>query len=182
MAAVIRQYTLEEFEQMLKLPENADKRLEYVGGEVVELVSNNYSSKIGLRIGARILDFVESRNLGHVTGTDGGYIVANERYIPDVAFVSITRQPETNYETYNKNAPDLAVEVLSPTDRMDVMRLKLANYLAAKTVVWIIDPIAKTVEVYTPNEKSIRLGINDTLEGGLVLPGFQLPLKDLFRP
>jgi len=70
--------------------------------------------------------------------------------------------------------------VLSPSDQPDVMRLKLANYLAAGTVVWVVNPETRTVEVYTPAKRAYRLGADGTLDGGEVLPGLALPVKDLF--
>jgi len=117
---------------------------------------------------------------GYITGADGGYQIGDERYLPDVAFVSKARQPEPSHETYNPLPPDLAVEVLSPSDQPDVMRLKLANYLAAGTVVWVVNPETRTVEVYTPDKRAYRLGADGTLDGGEVLPGLALPVKDLF--
>ncbi|HEX3053443.1 MAG TPA: Uma2 family endonuclease, partial [Aggregatilineaceae bacterium] len=148
--------------------------------EIVEVVSNNYSSKIAMRIGARLVLFVEEKGLGHVTGADGGYKVLGERYIPDVAFISKKRQPESSHEVYNPNAPDLVVEVLSPTDKPDDVMLKIYNYILAGVVVWKINPEAKTVEVYIPGKKAQRLRVNDTLDGGDVLPGFQVAVKDIF--
>jgi Uma2 family endonuclease len=180
MAVQTRPYTIEEFDQIVMQPENAERRLQYIGGDIVEVVSNNYSSQVAARILIRLGVYVESKDLGHVTGADGGYRVAGERYIPDVAFISKTRQPEASHEVYNPNAPDLAVEVLSPSDKPDDMRLKIANYLAAGTLVWVVEPEAKTVEVYTPGQKARRIRVAETLDGGAVLPGFALVVKDIF--
>ncbi len=113
-------------------------------------------------------------------GQMGGYVVSGQHFIPDVAFMSKTRQPQPSNETYNSQAPDLAVEVLSPTDDDSNVRLKLADYLNAGTTVWIVDPEAKTVEIYSPNKPSIKLAESDTIDGGDVLAGFQLPVKDIF--
>lgn len=150
--AVQSKYTVEEFDRLAALPENADKLLEYVGGEIVEVVSNNYSSLIGLRIGARLLLFVEEQGLGFVTGADGGYRVLGERYIPDVAFVSKEKQPAPSHDAYNRNPPDLAVEILSPSNDPEDVRIKLVNYLRAGTTVWIVTPDKKRVEVYVPGQ------------------------------
>ncbi|MGQ9889985.1 MAG: Uma2 family endonuclease [Aggregatilineales bacterium] len=86
-----------------------------------------------------------------MTGADGGYVVGGERYIPDVAFISFTRQPEPSHAAYNPQPPDLAVEVLSPPDKAAVLRIKIVNYLRAGTAVWLVDPAQKTVEIYTPD-------------------------------
>ncbi len=74
---------------------------------------------------------------GHITGADGGYIVKGERYIPDIGFISVERQPESSHDTYNPVHPDLAVEVVSPTDGERNLAIKIANYVAAGTVVWL---------------------------------------------
>lgn len=98
--------TIEDFDVYVMLPENADKRFEYVGGEVFEVVSNNNSSRIGASVGGRLAVFAEDHELGWVTGADGGYMVAGEKYIPDAAFMSKKRQPTPSHETYNSLAPD----------------------------------------------------------------------------
>jgi Uma2 family endonuclease len=180
MVAKTQPMTVEEFEQFALLPENADRLLEYIGGEIVEMVSNNYSSIVGALILAEITLYVKRHGLGYVTGADGGYRVAGERYIPDVAFMSKARQPEPSRDAYNPNPPDLAVEVLSPSNQPDPLRIKIANYLAAGTRVWVVDPDARAVEVYTPGQRAHKIGIDGTLEGGDILPGFTLAVKDIF--
>jgi Uma2 family endonuclease len=147
---------------------------------MVEAVTNNYSSLVGMRIGARLLIFAEEHELGYVTGEAGGYMVTGERYTPDVAFISKARQPEPCHDLFNPNAPDLAVEVLAPTDKPADMRIKFANYLAAGTAVWIVNPDSKMVEVYGPGQPVRIIGLDGTLDGGDLLPGFELAVKDIF--
>ena len=105
MAVQTRRYTVEEFDRMARLPENAERRLEYIGGEIVSVVSNSYSSEVAANILISVGSYVKSRKLGRVTGADGGYKVVNERYIPDVAYISQARQPEPSHEAYNPNPP-----------------------------------------------------------------------------
>jgi Uma2 family endonuclease len=124
--------------------------------------------------------FVRTHDLGYVTGADGGYRVSGERYIPDAAFISTARQPQPSHEAYNPNPPDLAVEVLSPTNDPGEMRVKIVNYLLAGTVLWVVDPDLKRVEVYVPGQTPKTLGIDDVLDGGNVLPGFSLAVRDIF--
>jgi Uma2 family endonuclease len=180
MAVQTQQYTVEEFDQMVMLPENTDRRLEYIGGEIVEMVSNNYSSEVAARILGYIFAYLLQNNIGRVTGADGGYQIAGERYIPDVAFISKAKQPEPSHDAYNPNAPDLAVEVLSSSDKADDIRIKIANYLAACTLLWVVEPESKTVEIYVTGQKGQRARVGDTLNGGDVLPDFTLAVKDLF--
>ena len=144
------------------------------------MVANSYLSMIAIMIGAEVMMYVKKQKLGYVTGADGGYIVTGERYIPDVAFISIKRQPRPSREAYNSNAPDLAVEVISPTDSVKPLHIKIANYLAAGTVVWVVHPDSRTVEVFHPGQAVQILGIDDALDGGDLLPGFTLAVVDIF--
>lgn len=180
MAVQTRLYTVAEFEQLIDLPENAERRLELAGGEIIEVVSNNDSSMVALEIATEIKLYLKGKPLGYMTGEAGGYTIGSERYIPDVAFISKARQPEPCRLAYNPIAPDLVVEVLSPTDDPRYVRVKIGNYLAAGVVVWIVDPEAKAVEVYTPGQPVQRLNLKGVLGGGSVLPGFALVVSEIF--
>lgn len=173
--------TLDDFAVFLDLPDNADRRFELISGEIVEkmesnLVSSNIASIVSLYIGIYLLQ----NPIGRLTGEAGAYRVGDNVYIPDVAFVSKSRLPELSYAGFGPIAPDLAVEVLSKTDRPKDIRFKVVNYLAAGTVVWVVDPEAQTVEVYTPNQPAQLLHITDTLTGGDFLPDFSLPVQTIF--
>ena len=172
--------TVEEFEKLAELPENAHKRLEFIGGEVVEVVSNSDSSEIAAMVLAEIITYVKSKKLGRVTGADGGYMVAGERYMPDVAFISNIKQPERPHVSWNPIAPNLAIEVVSPSDLPKDITDKVANYLAAGTVVWVIYPNDQQVKLYEPGQPVKTVTADAILEGGNVLPGFSVPLKDIF--
>jgi Uma2 family endonuclease len=170
-----------EFDQFALLPENRDKRLELLNGRIIEVVSSLPSSNLAALILIYLGIYVVQHDLGHLTGADGGYMVGKERYIPDAAFVSKARQPELPQVAYNPIAPDLAIEVLSPTDNDADVRVKIIHYLQAGTAVWLFDPDDEHVEIYLPGKLPIRLSKHDTLDGGDVLPGFRLALKDVFR-
>jgi Uma2 family endonuclease len=173
--------TVEEFDEFVLLPENVDREFEFIGGEIYEVVSNPVSSNLGSRINGFLFIYLSQNDIGYLTGADGGYMVSGERYIPDVGFISYARQPELSYtEGYNPNPPDLAVEVLSPSNEDEKMRVKIHNYQAAGTVVWLADVESQTIEVYRPGKPVLILGINDVLEGGDVLPGFKVAVKDIF--
>jgi Uma2 family endonuclease len=182
MVLQTRVITVEEFEQFIRLPENADRNFEYIGGEIVEVVSNPLSSKLAVSMSTFIGMYLLNNDIGHLTGADGGYIVSGERYIPDVGFISYNRQPQLEYQDgYIQNAPDLAVEVPSPSNEEDVMAIKIANYLAAGTVVWLLKPPEKQIAVFVPGQPVKIFHFDDTLDGGDVLPGFTVKLADIFR-
>ena len=178
----IQKMSAEAFDDWVQRPENVENHYEYVGGEVHEVVSDGRSSKISLQVMIFLGQYVMAHDLGDLTGADGGYVVNGERYIPDGAFVSKARVNEDDkIAGYYAYAPDLAIEVLSPTDQPHKMRLKVANYLAAGTTLWLVDPAAKTVEVYAPGQPARLLGQEDMLDGGTLLPGFSLPIKDFLK-
>lgn len=169
-----------EFDEWVNLPQNIEDSFEYIRGEIIKVVSNSRSSKIGILIGSYITLHVVKNNLGHTTGADGGYQVQGERYIPDVGFISYKRLPEMEDSAYISIAPDLAVEVVSPTDSQRLLTVKIANYLSAGTVVWVVYPDESAIDVYVPSKAVTRLEKTDTLSGGDVLPNFELLLGEIF--
>ncbi|MBL8145667.1 MAG: Uma2 family endonuclease [Anaerolineae bacterium] len=175
-----RTMTAVDFEQYTSLPENRDRRLELIEGEVIEVVSDYGASESAARILILMGGFVLERHLGRVTGADGGYAVGDDHFIPDVAFIASARYRKGTSPAWCPVAPDLAVEVLSPGNSEPEMRLKTASYLYAGTTMWIVDPDRKRVEVYTPGKPPFTAGVQDTLTGGEVLPGFTLAVNDIF--
>lgn len=184
MLAEIRQrITVVDFDQWAALPENQERRLEYIEGEVVEMPSNPYVSMIAVRIIGFLLNYLSQHDIGWVTGESGGYMVAGERYAPDVAFISYARQRRLARKGYNPNPPDLAVQVISDPDNAEeqaALRIKIINYLTAGVVVWVLDYVHRTAEVYQPGKAVQVLSEGGVLEGGDVLPGLSVLVKDIF--
>jgi len=170
-----------EFEVFASLPENAARNLEYIGGELIEVGSNDIATMVAARINWLLGNTVYPDTLGHLSSSDGGYAIGNERYIPDVAYISKERYPKPKGVTWIPIAPDLAVEVLSPSNTGKEIAIKLSNYLAAGTVVWMVDPDDETVSVHEPGKAAQILRESDTLTGGDVLPGFSVTVKDIFK-
>jgi Uma2 family endonuclease len=174
--------TPEQFDIWALKPENAEKAYEFIAGEIVEkMVSNQKSSRIGAKIMIFLGIYLIQHDIGRLTGEQGGYAVGGERYIPDVGYISKARQPIPSDDAYNALSPDLAIEVLSPTDTPREMRVKIANYLVAETIVWVVSPDDQRIEIYIPGQPVRVLSIEDTLDGGTVLPGFTLPVKAVFE-
>jgi Uma2 family endonuclease len=177
------QMSVAEFDEWVLRPENIERLYEYIGGEVVEVPSKPYVSKIAGRILTLIGVYLMTHDIGHVTGEAGGYMVSGERYAPDVAFISYARQPELAQSGYNPNPPELAVEVVSNSasrEEQQTLRRKITGYLGAGVVVWVVDPASRTVEVHRPGAAAQVLDENATLEGGDILPDFKLLVKDIF--
>lgn len=174
--------TVEDFEAFVDLPENCERTFELIAGEVVEVPSNPFVSKIAALIITHLGMYLLKNDIGHVTGEAGGYMVGGERFAPDVAFISYARQQELAHKGYNPNPPDLAVEVISDPENSEeqtALRRKLGSYLAAGVVLWIVNPFSRTVEVYRPGQPGVVLGEKDKLDGGDLLPGFRLAVKDI---
>lgn len=173
-------YTVEEFERFADLPENADKLLEYIGGEIVELPSNPYCSQIAAAIIGFLFMYLRQNPIGHVTGEAGGYMIAGERYAPDVAFISKNKQAQLARSGYNPVPPDLAFEVISPTDNERFVITKVTNYLYVGVVVVVVYPQEKTVAVHRVGQKVEMLEGDAILTLPDILPGFSLAIKDIF--
>jgi Uma2 family endonuclease len=129
--------------------------------------------------------FVKPRRLGLATGADGSYILTSDPLtivVPDVAFVRWERLPGGVRPTgYIPVPPDLAVEVRSPTDRSGDVDEKLARYRSAGVpLIWWVDPRHRTVAVYRHGVLAAELGEDDVLDGEDIVPGFRLPVAEIF--
>jgi len=165
--------------QSAELSEPRDRRL--AGAQGGGLHASTLASRIAAGILMYIGVFVKYHKLGIMTGADGGYILGDQRVYPDVAYMSYRRQPNPVNADCNPLAPDLAVEVIMPTDGASSTLDKVATYLAAGTTVWMIDPTLHTALVFAPGAVPTVFRRNDVLTGGNVLPGFTLPLGELFE-
>lgn len=184
MAVQLKQrMTVVQFEAFINQPENSDIRFELISGEVFQVPSNPFVSKIAAKILTFIGMYLLKNDIGHVTGEAGGYIVGGNRYAPDVAFISYVRQPELATDGYNPNPPELAIEVISDPDNPEeqrTLRLKLTSYLAVGVIVWIVNPFDKTVEVHEVGKSALVLDENGTLTAPDILPEFELAIAAIF--
>ena len=183
MSVKIRYITAEELERM---PEG-DDRVELVRGEVVREPPAGYMhGRIAIDIIRHLLCFIDSHGLGQLTTADTGFILSHDPdtvRAPDVAYISaVHTASQRDRDGFFDGAPDLAVEVVSPDDTLEKVEGKVLDYLqAGSKLVWVIHPKTETVTVYRPSGEVKVLTINDTLEGGEMLPGFELAVKDIFE-
>ena len=129
--------------------------------------------------------YVRAHRLGRVYTNEPGFILLTNPdtvRAPDVAFLSRERVPPTGSPRgYYRGAPDLAVEVISPNDRYTGVDQKVAEWIEHGTrLVFVVNPRRQTVAVHRPGQPIRVLGINDTLDGEDVVPGWRLPVRDLF--
>jgi Uma2 family endonuclease len=168
----------------LDLHQRTDRLFELVDGVLVEKVMAFRESFLAIALSAILRSFVTPRNLGAVIGADGMMRLAPGLVrIPDISFIPWDRFPDRRIpdDPIADVAPDLAVEVLSPSNTKEEMKGKRRDYFAAGCrLVWEVDPVERIVTVYTSPNRSKVLRENQTLDGGAVLPGFALPLRQLF--
>jgi Uma2 family endonuclease len=165
-----------------------DKRfVELIDGTLVEKPMGSHETLIaGLLIQA-LNNYVVPRDLGHVLGESALLRMVVDRIrMPDVSFISNEdlEDGELPSTPVWRLPPRIAAEVLSESNTSAEMRQKLTEYFdSGAQLVWIIDPKARTVSVYTKASESPDrvLGAGDVLDGGAVLPGFELKVADLFR-
>ena len=157
---------------------------ELIEGVLVEKVMGLPESGLGSAVIAILYTFVVSRNLGFVTGMDGTFeLMPHLVRIPDVAFTNWDRVPGRRYPTtpVPALAPNLAVEVLSRSNTPGEMNLKRQDYFGSGVeLVWEIDPADRTIRVYTSLTNRTTLTTADVLDGGTVLPGFTIPVGQVF--
>lgn len=160
------------------------RRCELVDGVLVEKARGFRESVLALALAQRLRAFVVPRNLGVVSGEAGMMrLFPGLVRIPDVAFLSWDRLPERRMPTepIPSIVPDLAVEILSVGNTAEEMARKRRDYFAAGVrLVWLVDLPTRTVQVFTAPEGEARHAESDTLDGGAALPGFSLPLAELF--
>jgi len=171
-------------EDVVALDDHEDRLCELVDGVLVEKPMGFKESFLACVLIEVLRKFVVPRKLGLVAGEAGmmelspGLVL-----IPDVAFISKGRLPggKVPKAAVPRVVPDLAVEVLSASNTAKEMARKRREYFEAGVIlVWEVDPQARTVTVYTAPEQSTVLSEAETLRGEPVLPGFELPLRELF--
>ena len=174
------------------LPDDEGWVYELVEGVLVRMpMSGLEATTIAYRLGGRLSVYVEDHDLGVMTGEQGGYRVdpAHPRtteLAPDVGFIRTDRLPPRDSPEYRKApllAPDLAIEVASPSDYHPGLDEKARRYLQFGTrLVWVVWPRQRTVDVWHPGDKApTTLTVTDTLDGEDVVPGFRYPIGNLFR-
>lgn len=142
--------------------------------------------RLGMRVSGPLDRYVEEQRLGAVFAAETGFRLASSPdtvRAPDVAFVRQERiEAVGDVEGYWPGAPDLAVEVVSRHDLYTELEGKVIDWLeAGARMVVVINPRKRTVTVYRSLKEIVILTEQDTLTGGDVVPGWSLPVRDIFR-
>jgi Uma2 family endonuclease len=175
--------TLLTAEQFDNYPFEEDKRYELDEGELIEITRPAYRhNRVLIRLTAKLFSFLESNRIGEVLNSENLYALSPlTRRSPDVAVILGDRRAELQDAKVIPIVPDIAAEVLSPSETPRTIHRKLKQYFAAGVKeVWLIDPETRTAEIWTgPRLPERELTARDALTSPL-LPGFALPLEDLF--
>ena len=168
--------TLEEF------LESDLEGYEYVKGALIPMPpTSGEHGDISMNLVVFLGPYVRENQLGRVYTSDTGFKIGDRFLIPDIAFVSIERLPDDRRKAFSI-PPDLAVEIVSPTDVLFRVFEKALTYLSGGTqLVWVIEPVAKTVTVYRSETDIKTLTREDTLTGEDVVEGFSCPVAQLFE-
>ncbi len=183
---VTHKLTATEFLAFCELPENSQKWLELIDGRAVEMPpSSQINTVLAIRIAYLIAHYVYANDLGYVSGADGGYELGpHDVRIPDVGYIAKARAGKLTGVPFPV-APDLAIEVISPSETASMVHEKIKAYLDAGTrVVWTVYPGSQSIDVHHRHENSQRsqtFNLADTLDGGDALPGFSLKVADIFQ-
>lgn len=172
-------------DDLAALPDDGD-RFDLIRGELIRMAPAAAThGKCAMRFGSRLDVHVTEHKLGTVFAAETGFVLARDPdtvLAPDVAFVRADRlPPEEEWAGYLALAPDLVVEVLSPSDTARAVLDKVLFYLdAGARLVVTLDPTRQIGIVYGPDRVGRILRLEDTFDGGDVVPGFRLPLAELF--
>jgi len=162
-------------------------RCELVRGELITMTPAGFDhGRVANRISVRVGSFVEQNSLGIVATAEAGFQIGHDPdtvRAPDVAFVAAARVPAAGCPAFFQGPPDLAVEILSPSDRASEVLAKVQDWLKSGCqAVWLLDPQSRTVAVHRSGREVLVLGESEALSGGDLLPGFSVAVAEIFAP
>jgi Uma2 family endonuclease len=160
------------------------RKYELVDGAIVVSPAGTRHGEVSMRLGSRLLAFVEKHGLGHVFDSSTGFrLPGGNVRSPDVSFVAKGHfKEERAPDDFADVAPDLAVEVVSPEDRARAVLDKVGEYLQGGVrLVWMIDPKKGETAIYRSLTDVRKLKPTDSLEGEDVLPGFRCALTEILK-
>ena len=172
-------------EELESLPKDGYKR-ELLDGEIIENPVHAEHGIACVRMAVLLANFVQRHKLGELFDSSTGFRLSEKLLLsPDIAFVSkaTLRKILVAPDKFLQGAPDLVVEVLSPSDRLVQINRKLDRYFEHGTrVAWLVNWRKQQMHVYTPDSIESFTRPNDTLTGGTVLSGFKCKLSRIFNP
>jgi Uma2 family endonuclease len=169
---------------LIRINERSNRLYELVDGVLVEKIMGYPEASLALRLGHLLQTFLDKNDLGNLAGADGTLrLMPGLVRIPDLSFVSWDRLPnrEVPATPIPDLAPDLAIEVLSEGNTPKEMDRKVREYFVSGVrLVWFVRLDRRTVQVYVAPDESVTLTEGQTLDGGRVLSGLALPVREVF--
>jgi Uma2 family endonuclease len=175
--------TAEDLEQM---PDEEPGRYDLIDGELIRMPPpGEEHDDIALTLVYALGPFVRPRGPAKIHAGAGFVVGRNPDQVvsPDVAVIRTERlDPERDRRGYLKVAPDFAVEIVSPSDYPRIVQRKIDKYLEAGVpLLWILYPATRRVRVLGAGREPQELGEGDVLDAGDVVPGFRIPVAEIFR-
>jgi len=173
-------------DQLLRMPHDGN-RYELIAGELKMMSpAGSEHGFVVVRLTLPLAQHVQEKGMGCVLGAETGFRIAENPdtvRAPDISYVRKTRIPSEGIpESFWPGPPDLAVEVVSPSDTFQQVDEKIKAWLAAGCLaVWVVDPRLRTVTVHRSATEITTCTEKDTLDGGDVVPGFRCPVKKIFE-
>ena len=187
MVAQTRQVTADNFLEVANLPEYADCSIELIAGEIVTMpTTNSVHAELVARLVILVGAYIVKHRLGRTYAGDAGFVLERNpegrdtvRGL-DIAFISREKAPDPLPNAWLEVAPDLVIEVISPSNTADDTRLKVRQLLRAGCAqVWVVYPNLREVDAHS--EKGIQVfREGDTLACPDILPGFEIAISDIF--
>ncbi|MCC6445492.1 MAG: Uma2 family endonuclease [Armatimonadetes bacterium] len=180
MAVALKTMDVESFAKM-RFPEAA--RVELVRGEVRPMSPTGFvHGLVQLKLGAVLLDGCRQAQVAAVVVTEAGFQLAEHTVrVPDVAVVLAARLPEENMKGFFPGAPDIAVEIVSPSDNAQELETKIAEYFRyGSQRVWVVYPESKHIHCYRSGSESLILFEESVLSEPKLLPGLEIRVADVF--
>lgn len=173
-------------DQFWQMSQSDETHQELINGEIHEMAPTGWlHGDVTHELAWHLENYVREHKAGRLTAAETGFrLDENTVLAPDIAFIREDRVPESIPEGFVPLAPDLAVEVMSPSNSASEMSRKIDLFFRHGTqLVWVVHPATKKIDVYqVADDKTTVMFLNrrDTLTGGEVLPGFSLALSHLF--
>jgi Uma2 family endonuclease len=183
MSTEVRRATIED---VATLPDDG-QRYDLIKGNLIRMsLARGRHGEIASKINWLVGNVVWPERLGRVYTAEAGFILARGPDVllcPDVASVSSERlPPDAERDQFMEIAPDLAVEVLSPSETARTSREKVDAYLdGGVNAVWVVGPVRRSVAVHLASGMTEILSEDDVLDSGDILPGFSVPVADIFE-
>ncbi len=172
-------------DELFDLPDDGNRRELYLGHVLSEPPAGADHGDVGARLLILLGNHVSKHDLGRIFNADTGFVLSRSPdtvRAPDIAFVSRERiEPLGRVKSFFPGPPDLAVEVLSPSERAGTIHSKVGDYLAAGCrMVWLVDPDAQTITVHRPLGTARVVPRDQSLSGEDIVPGFAFRVSEIF--